>query len=197
MQYLVSFCWQKQTCYFSFYSGFLAQMASEKHSVRLKSLTFILACRDGGVWSVSSQWPHSTAASSTHSRLGGIPSLPTVAQCSLWFSSKWASVSNKDHCSSQIDMLVWTTDICYNGSLSLSCLPFRPPRLSAALSIRQVIIRFSTLPWALVKRSQNPDLSYSINKLSRCVMHSVYLSHQLQRVKRLEKVSWPQCDCKD
>lgn len=62
---------------------------SEVRSIKLKSW----ACGDYEVWSMSSWWPHCTAASSTHSGQGD--SLSIVHQ-SLWFNSRKSSRSLLD-----------------------------------------------------------------------------------------------------
>lgn len=101
---------------------------------------------------------------------------PTGVQCSQWFRTS--------------SSLRQTSSACWWGEQALRGLtvPLSRPLLRPTRSLKQIITGFCILP--LAKWRQDPDLSPSTNKLSRCInAQCVSLSFTTKkRLKRLEPI---------
>lgn len=114
---LISFSWLTQSSCLFFQGILLAQSTSEEHSIEFKSWTFI--SKSGLIDVQLTTTFHHCLLYTFNTRRFPLCPLLSSAACDL--TVEQAPVSNKHHCLTWIGMLVWTTGICYRGSLFL-CL---------------------------------------------------------------------------
>lgn len=98
---------------------------------------------------------------------------PTAAQCSQWFRTS--------------SSLRQTSSACWWGQQALRGLtvPLSRPLLRPTRSFKQIITGFCILP--LAKWRQDPDLSPSTNKLSRCI-NAQCVPFVIRHKKRAQKI---------